>query len=394
MLEAKGAGSEASLAGDPRRFAALDGWRGVCALMVVLLHAPVVSALTETGLVRNAFLFVDFFFVLSGFVIAHSTTARLRADRDFLGFFAARVARVYPLHLFMLALFVAFELLLLVVRGPTGAFQGGNSPGALVHNLLMTHSLGFVEGLGWNYPSWSISAELVAYLVFAVLALTLARVLPLALLVIAAASAAVVAVNVGHLDTTIAYGWLRCLFGFSLGAFLRLVIWPRAEIAGPSRGRWTTLELATVAAVAIFVPAAGTTSLALLAPLVFTAAIYVFAHEAGAVSSLLKRRPFGFLGLVSYSIYMTHAFVISRMINAGSVGEALLGRPLYTELPDGGLVLAQGELAGALALLAIVVGTILFSAITWRLVERPGQRLTLRALRRIRAGHAGAARAA
>jgi len=59
------------------RFTALDGWRGIAACMVVLFHVRAPSHVSELALVRNSFLFVDFFFVLSGFVIAATYAERL-----------------------------------------------------------------------------------------------------------------------------------------------------------------------------------------------------------------------------------------------------------------------------------------------------------------------------
>ena len=61
----------------PGRFTALDGWRGICALLVALYHFHATSHVEQLGLVRNAYLFVDFFFVLSGFVITYAYADRL-----------------------------------------------------------------------------------------------------------------------------------------------------------------------------------------------------------------------------------------------------------------------------------------------------------------------------
>ena len=59
------------------RFEALDGWRGVCASLVVLFHFHGHSPIYSAALVRDSYLFVDFFFVLSGFVIAWNYARRL-----------------------------------------------------------------------------------------------------------------------------------------------------------------------------------------------------------------------------------------------------------------------------------------------------------------------------
>ena len=59
-------------------FRVLDSWRGIAALLVALFHLDIYSALYSLDFTRNAFLFVDFFFVLSGFVITHSYAAPSR----------------------------------------------------------------------------------------------------------------------------------------------------------------------------------------------------------------------------------------------------------------------------------------------------------------------------
>ncbi len=343
----------------------------------MVFHAPVAGLVYHASFFRHGFLFVDFFFVLSGFVIAHAFHDSLRRERNVLQFLRGRFFRVYPLHLFMLALFVGFELFLLATRGGGDAFQGGNGPVALVHNLLMTHSLGVLDTLGWNYPSWSISAELLAYGLFALVVAAAPRaLLPLMVLCIVVGIVVIGAAE-GTIDTTVGYGWLRCLMGFSLGAIVRLVIWPRTEQAVPADQRlvWTLAETAAVLMVAAFVTALGGTILSLAAPFVFAFALYVFAHEGGVVSRLLRSRPATLLGLVSYSIYLTHAFVISRVENVATVLGGKTGWAFFSTGVDGKRLLGASEGQVLLALGLIVGGTLLASMLTWRFVERPGMAL-------------------
>src|SRR5690606_23543198 len=137
-------------------------------------YLPALQQPEQAGqLVGKGYLAVDLFFMLSGFVLTHVYHAEfVRFDpgryRDFL---AARVARLYPLHLLVLFAFVAtavagrlFEFI------QTGHFEelpleGAHSVLAILANLVMLQGLDAGE-LSWNYPSWSISVEFFAYLLF------------------------------------------------------------------------------------------------------------------------------------------------------------------------------------------------------------------------------------
>ena len=77
------------------RFHLLDGLRGIAAVIVVMLHAPI--QYTSHFRFHGSFLAVDFFFCLSGFVIAFSYEKRLRSFLDLRTFAIARIIRLYPL---------------------------------------------------------------------------------------------------------------------------------------------------------------------------------------------------------------------------------------------------------------------------------------------------------
>ncbi|TIU76049.1 MAG: acyltransferase, partial [Mesorhizobium sp.] len=83
------------------RFLVLDSWRGICALLVALFHFPTTSMISQSAFVGGSYLFVDFFFVLSGFVIASAYGGRLNEPDDLARFALVRFGRIYPLHLMM-----------------------------------------------------------------------------------------------------------------------------------------------------------------------------------------------------------------------------------------------------------------------------------------------------
>jgi peptidoglycan/LPS O-acetylase OafA/YrhL len=364
------------------RFEALDGWRGVCACLVVLFHFHGHSPIYTTALVRNSYLFVDFFFVLSGFVIAWNYANRLGDWPGVKRFLVLRLGRVYPLHLFMLLCFVAYESLRLLTN--PDAFTGGNSPTAVVTNLLLLQSMDLHDSLTWNGPSWSISTEWWTYVTFALVCAWLG--LRNGLIVATAIVAPLLLLHLSKtgMDTTFDWGFIRCLFGFALG-----VACYRLYTAGPPRrpmghmAVMTLTEFATVAAVVLFVSSAGTSPLSFMAPFVFAIAVLVFAAEGGLVSRLFHSRPLKWLGTVSYSIYLTHFFVVLIL---PSVIKRIAHVDLWTAmaLPNGQWVAAYGrnDIEGTLGYAGALALTLAFSACTYRWVEVPGREWTRKWLSR------------
>ena len=83
-------------------FRVLDSWRGVAALLVAVFHLNILSAIYSLDFIRNSYLFVDFFFVLSGFVITHNYANRLGTLEGVGTFALRRLGRLWPLHVVVL----------------------------------------------------------------------------------------------------------------------------------------------------------------------------------------------------------------------------------------------------------------------------------------------------
>jgi peptidoglycan/LPS O-acetylase OafA/YrhL len=291
-----------------KRFEALDSWRGIAACLVAFHHLArsVDSHLNGPGLIPNSYLFVDFFFVLSGFVIAANYEKRLAEGFSVWRFALLRFGRLYPLHLSML---LALILLRLVHSasglGTPSAFQPPLwSADTIIASLLLVQSLHLFDFTPWNGPSWSISTEFYTYLLFAAAVALSRRRIVLLLLPVAVASALALWALVGSIGTTFDWGLIRCIFGFSVGA----ITW-HVHRAGWLRSG-SVLELTSVVLIVAFVCHAGNSSLSLAAPAVFALAVLVFAAEAGAVSRLLRAPAWLWLGERSYSIYMVHFLVV------------------------------------------------------------------------------------
>jgi peptidoglycan/LPS O-acetylase OafA/YrhL len=87
----------------------LESLRGIAAVMVVLYHCAG-RAKFEIAFANNFYLFVDFFFVLSGFVIALNYSGKIDTKNDFFDFQFKRFLRLYPLHFAMLVVFLFLEI--------------------------------------------------------------------------------------------------------------------------------------------------------------------------------------------------------------------------------------------------------------------------------------------
>lgn len=152
-----------------KRFAALDLLRGVAALSVLLWHAPQAGAAPPLG---RAYLAVDLFFVLSGFVIAHAYEERLRCGGHFGQFCVARLIRLYPLYLAAILMSAAFLLITTVFgsgSGPTTAQLARSLFPAL---LFLPTPIGSSVDPKFLYPlaftAWSLFWELLVNLIYGV----------------------------------------------------------------------------------------------------------------------------------------------------------------------------------------------------------------------------------
>ena len=365
------------------RFAALDGWRGICAVLVALYHFHALGHAYDLPIVRHAYLFVDFFFVLSGVVISHAYAERLRNGGQFRSFVVWRVARFWPLHVAVLCLLVAIEIAKLLAiqvvgleaRAPAFDAEGRTAPAAILTNLAMVHALGVHDRLTWNAPSWSISAEFAVNLLFGLIVLALHRTtIAMAALLCGIGALVVMVWSDRLMDATFDLGFFRCLFGFFAGHLVYKLA-PRG--AGPMRYA-SASELAAVGLVLVFVAVAGGTALSFAAPIVFALAVAIFMREGGVVSAVLKARPFAALGVWSYAIYMVHAVAVDIITRLVSVVERTMDLSMLSpiETPDGAIWrIDPGSMWAAdllvVAYLLIVIGT---AAVCHRYIEMPAQR--------------------
>jgi peptidoglycan/LPS O-acetylase OafA/YrhL len=148
------------------RFHLLDGLRGFAAILVVLYHMP--PYLQRWFACPNAFLAVDFFFCLSGFIIAYSYEHRILRGMSFGNFCLSRLIRLYPLYFLGSLLGLISVCVLAFGSGRSHRFSDLLVAAAL--SLLVLPNLGSAWSnhsvFPLNGPAWSLFFELFANLIF------------------------------------------------------------------------------------------------------------------------------------------------------------------------------------------------------------------------------------
>jgi len=288
------------------RFRVLDFYRFCAAVMVMAYHYFGAFNVLFSG----ASPYVDFFFMLSGFVIFTGYANRVGSRSEYATYLAARLARIYPLHFvtttfWLLALgFVA--AMALNVRHPI-AFRADD----VVQTYLLLHAWGTTSALTLNVPSWSISAEWGLYIVFPIFVIVWKRFGETPLIVTALAM--VLALEVGGqiglfgqrhwTELTWDFGVARAVPSFLIGIWLALKV-------GDYRGSIPAIPVG----VALFCLSAclvycNAPRLLVLGDLALALYFTACGERRGEKSWLASQR-LVVLGDASYAIYLLHTITL------------------------------------------------------------------------------------
>jgi peptidoglycan/LPS O-acetylase OafA/YrhL len=283
-----------------RRFLTLDAFRGVAALMVVLMHYGL-------GAKQSGQLAVDLFFILSGFVIAHAYEGKLAYGMSLRRFARARLIRLYPtflLAVLMMAAFLAAQAMMGVMPS-----RGWKTLSTLGFSLFMLPTPSALTHSPYLFPlngaAWSLFWELIANLIYA----AVGRRLPTWLLGALGAVFAVLMIGLaiqahginGGLEwRTFFQGGLRSGFGFTLG----LIGYRLLPNLGPGRPHASAFVLTTalLAAALLFTPYDTVLHLGLVFagfPLLLLAGAHIEPPKA-------LERAAEEAGKLSYTLYLTH----------------------------------------------------------------------------------------
>jgi peptidoglycan/LPS O-acetylase OafA/YrhL len=267
------------------------------------------------GHLKDMTLFVDLFFVISGFVIAYMHHARVSTFAGYGNFIQRRIGRLVPLHLLTLLISI------LIMGSAASLGQPANhmpsfETRCIAQTAIFLHAIVKCgNGYPFNGVSWSIGAEMAMYLLFPVFALVGQRT-KIGILVATAASL-LAAVTVYRIDGG---AWeelwppLRALPSFLVG--VSSFYWRDALRRVPKPGLIMVVSLTgMLIAMPTAVPELGCLALAYV---VVVSAIA--ADVQGSVASSIKW--FGPHGQLTYSLYMWHSIPITVFLTA--IGDKLL----------------------------------------------------------------------
>ncbi|WP_028549054.1 acyltransferase family protein [Paenibacillus sp. UNC451MF] len=300
----------------------LTSFRFFAALMVFLYHIGVTAQL-ELGTAG-----VQFFFVLSGFILAynyHSKFTELEGVR-IKKFYIARFAKIYPVH--VLTFLISLPLALLYFN-PQGLYFIKLAYMSSI-NLLLIQSFFPNQATYFNFNgvSWTLSVEAIFYLTFPFLVwiftkLRMNKNVFRAFFLFLAIWIALLLLNAKLTEDNSFYVWLlhifpvARLFEFACGAVLGLIFVEKFSGVNQVKSKFTVLELLSVGLFIVLLVVSRGVDVGIVRGVYFVPIwcllIFVYAFQGGLISKVLSNKTLVYLGEISFSFYMVHQLVIRYM---------------------------------------------------------------------------------
>ncbi|MBL7856603.1 MAG: acyltransferase [Cyclobacteriaceae bacterium] len=358
--------------------------RGIAALLVVIFHSnlmlmPFVEPFTKPNLINAGWLWVDFFFVLSGFIIFYVYGDSFRntlTATSYWKYIKARFARVYPLHFFTLLWCLGCALIILhYAEGVAPFYQTMFNPFSAIPSLLFLQSLGLYIAAPLNSPSWSLSTEWWVYMIFPLMVPFFSRLKNVGLIITLAGVAGFFLFikyvlgpinsfppGTATLNVLTDFGFFRCLAGFLTG-MLAFRVYEKSIGITFFKKSWVFIAFVTGVLITMHV---GVEDILIVA--IFPFIILAAAHNSTTIKKALETQVLQRLGDWSFSIYLVHVPIMyifwivqvrSNPTLYANFSPESSGPPDYT--------------MGLWVCLIVVALTLVVSSITYRYIEVPAR---------------------
>lgn len=322
-------------------------------------YLPSFSEKTDFGIftlmIGHGHYAVDFFFILSGFIMCYAYKEKLTTNysrQNLYNFYIARIARLWPITSF-------FSVLLFILL-MTGLWTSERDIGILNFILsILFLDLALGTDAAMNQPAWSISAEFFAYLLFPLFLVFLKKDTKLNYLVMS-----VLGLSGIYIIAQALYGplWytssLFTLFRVSLGFLSGCLLYSISEKIDVSiyADKAFLALIVVFAALIIFMPLNY-----FIFPLIPWLVLFL-AFTKQSVNTFMSLGLMTYLGKISFSIYLVHYPFIELM-------EALSGN--YFETLDH----ETDQFLIRLYLIGMLCGVAVLAAICYHCIEMPGRTL-------------------
>lgn len=328
----------------------IDGLRALAVLPVVLFHAGIPGF-------SGGYVGVDVFFVISGFLITKIIIEEIKKGTFTIAhFYERRIRRIFPALMSVLALVTIAGYFILIPSDFKDLGKGILATTFFVSNILFWREAGYFAGPAEELPllhTWSLAVEEQFYIFFPLYLILLfkffkGRVFGLTLLFFAL-SLGLSIWGVLYEPTATFYLLPTRAWELFIGSLLAFSVIPVAKKSWINEVLAASGALMIIASVILYTNETPFPGLAALLPCL-GAGLIIYAGQEGHSSltaKVLSLKPFVFIGLISYSLYLWHwpLIVYAKYVNFGQ------------------LSMAMG--------LGVVAVSILLSYISWRFVEQP-----------------------
>jgi peptidoglycan/LPS O-acetylase OafA/YrhL len=367
-----------------KHITSLTSLRGIAAVIVVIHHfsyylLPRIGKIlsSHSHFFQNGYLWVDFFFILSGFIMTHVYGKYFSSEvssGNYRSFMWSRFARIYPLHLLVISFLIGLEIAKTYLLD-TATFTGKFNLTALFASISLLQAFDlncpplFWCDTYWNEPAWSISVEFIIYCLFPFLLLFLTKIDRkfnlLIYICILASILLLIQFTRGNLDAiigipAIARCGLECILGI-----ITYKVYQRGNYQN-----YINLDLLAIISI-------GWISLVMhswsdrgrgfhdwsILPAFSLLILAVSTQTNSFISKLINSRSIVYLGTISYSIYLVH----------WSIGELVKAIWLFKFHVAFGTNFQDREMAIAWGIMMSIV--VIAAALTHKFVEVPMRNL-------------------